>query len=72
MQKIDKLPYESMRLRTKAAVLIAATSGLGVEELYELTLNNNLLQTYVYGCFVGLKSWKPSLQSGFPIMLELL
>ncbi len=40
IKEVEKLDYESIRLRTKAAILLAATSGLRSEEMYELTLDD--------------------------------
>jgi integrase/recombinase XerD len=36
LEEVDELPVRSMRLRTRAAILLAATSGLRAEELYKL------------------------------------
>ncbi|RLI75249.1 site-specific integrase [Archaeoglobales archaeon] len=38
--KVERLNVESMRLRTKAVILLAATSGLRSTEIYRLTLND--------------------------------
>ncbi len=40
LKEVEGLPAESMRLRTRAAVLLAATSGLRAEELYRLRISD--------------------------------
>ncbi|MCD6493219.1 MAG: tyrosine-type recombinase/integrase [Archaeoglobaceae archaeon] len=40
IKQIEQLKCKSLRLRTKAAVLLAATSGLRSSEIYQLTLSD--------------------------------
>jgi len=40
LKLVEQLNHESMKLRTKAAILIAATSGVRAEELYKITADD--------------------------------
>jgi len=47
IKQIEQLKFKSLRLRTKAAVLLAATSGLRSSEIYQLTLSDIDLENRV-------------------------